>query len=158
MRFAITLMLIPLAACGGGTSGPTPVAVPTATPTPAPTPTPTPTPTPATSIRDSIAGALSAGNEGCSSPGSIHDSKPCKRYGFTVTREGPFSAELNWSPRDTDLDLELWRGSQRLIRTLDVTHPENMSSTVTPGDYEVRVVYYQGTATTFYTLVMVRPL
>lgn len=140
--------------CGGGPAAPSAVTPPptVATTTTTTTTLPLPSPSPSSTVRENYASALSAGNAPCSSPGSIHDDKPCRTYAFSTSREGAFAADCNWSPRDTDIDLELWRGRTRLITTLDVSNPERMSSILTPGDYEVRVVYYQGTASTFFNL------
>ena len=147
--------LAALPACGGGSTAPT-TSAPPPTQVPAPTPTPAPAPSP-TTIVDNLTGSLSAGDAPCSSPGSIHDAKPCQRYPFTVTNNGAMQATLTWSNRDNDLDLELWRGSTRLISTLDVITTEEISSNVSPGLYEVRVVYYQGTTTQRYDLRLARP-
>jgi hypothetical protein len=147
----IVLVLLP--ACGGGGSSPTTVTPPTAVAT---TTTTTTTLAPQT-IVENLGGSISAGDPTCSSPFDIHDNKPCQRYRFTPTNAGAMQATLTWSNRSTDLDLELWRGSTKLISTLSVGTTEEISSNVTPGAYELRVIYYRGETTQPYDLRLAHP-
>jgi hypothetical protein len=155
MRFLAVALALVLIGCGGGSpTAPTApaVVVPTTTST---TTTTTTLPPAAVAITETFSGTLSAGDAPCVSAG-IHDGKPCRRYPFVASTAGPFEATLTWSDRRNDLDLELWRGGTRLISTLGVTETEQMSSNLTAGSYEVRVVYYNGSTTQTYALRITR--
>lgn len=146
-------LVLGVSACGGGGNSPT---APSAAVTTTSTTTTTTTTLPPGPITETFSGALSAGDAPCVSPASIHDGKPCRRYPFTTSNAGQFEAVLTWSDRRNDLDLELWRGTTRLISTLEVGTTERMSSNLTPGSYEVRVVYYDGSTTQGYDLRITR--
>jgi len=83
--------------------------------------------------------------------------QPCRTYAFTTTTNGTLQVTLSWSG-GVDLDLELWRGTTRVISTLGgAGTAESMSVSLTPGSYEVRVVYFSGTSGQNYQLQIIRP-
>lgn len=152
MRLAILILGLALVSCGS-TSSPT-----------LPSPTTTiqtqpqaPTRAPATpQISDHFSGTISQASPRCSSPGSIHDGKPCLRHTFTTNGSGPIRVQAVWSwlsgSSPTDLDLELWLDSRRIAETTDIdTNDDTISTEVIdgidsflPGRFEVRVIYYSG--------------
>ena len=79
----------------------------------------------------------------CQSPGTIHDGKPCQRYGpFEVPTFGSFSALLQWLPGPNEVDYEFWRNGERHSYTTEAIGPQDATfGGIGPGSYEVRVVY-----------------
>ena len=113
-----------------------------------------PLPRPATTT-ETLAGTVSGASPACAGSGA--GNSRCERHAFTVTASGAVDARLTWSTASTDLDLELWQGGAKIASSDGMTAQETMTATVTPGAYEWRVVYYDGSAAQPYTLAVTRP-
>ena len=149
MAFRFGAVVCVLCIACGSSKGPT-----APDPTPVPTPASTQTPGP---IVQTLTGTLSEGDSVCSSPGSAHDNKPCRRYPFTTTTAGELDTILTWSG-SADLDMEAWRGSTRFISSARIgDSTDRMRTPLEAGSYEVRVVYNSGTTLANYTLQMTHP-
>jgi hypothetical protein len=97
-----------------------------------------------TTVNESFTGSLSPGDGGCPGSGGTPNGKPCVRYPFTLYNNGTLFVRLTWSNSSTDLDLEYWRGASRRTSTGRDNNTETISTTISPGSYEVRVVYSSG--------------
>jgi hypothetical protein len=110
--------------------------------------------TPGHSAGGTFQGSISATDPRCDSPGSIHDAKPCQRYGpFEVPKSGSFGVVLQWPPGGlNELDYEVWRNGVRFTQSTEVNGPQDaVSGACSAGSYEVRVVY-MGAGTQNYQL------
>ena len=114
---------------------------------------PFPLPT-SNTVSETLTGTLSASSAACSGSGSGNSS--CLRHAFSVGASGTIEGRLAWSG-DNDLDLELWRGSTKVASSDGVTTTETVSTSVTAGSYEWRVVYYSGSSSQSYSLAVTRP-
>jgi hypothetical protein len=82
---------------------------------------------------------------------------PCHVYTVNVHNAGPLEAKLTWSG-GADLDLELYRNDTRIANSSEAGGTEELvSSTVSAGSYQLRVIYYLGSTITKYTLRIARP-
>ncbi len=102
---------------------------------------------------DTMTAILSRGEPRCSDGGA---QRPCRVYPFHISASGVLQARLTW-PEDVDLDLALFRGGILIVNSMGVTNTENLSSTVSPGDYELHVTYYGGSVIANFTLAVTRP-
>ncbi len=75
--------------------------------------------------------------------------RPCKRFALGVTSQESLRARLAWSGGH-DLDLELWRDDTFVAASLTCqacgvgSSDETFTATLSPGEYEVRAVLFQG--------------
>ena len=119
-----------------------------------------PIPTPTTSpVTETFNDSIKYGDSACASIG-VWDGRACRRYSFTITTPGSLQALLT-SSGETDLDLELWRGSTHLeVSDSDAgDNVEGINRSLSAGEYELRVVCFYGSTndTTEYTLRITRP-
>lgn len=136
---------------------PTPTPLPGLTPIPNPGPIPNPTPTPSLiplPVTQTFSDSLGP-DDGCTNVGS-QDIRPCRRYLFSTAAGGTLRVTLTWAG-NTDLNLELWRGTTRLISVTGGGNSETMIAELPAGSYEVRVIYFSGSLTQSYQLEIDRP-
>jgi hypothetical protein len=106
-------------------------------------------------LDDMLTGAASGGSPVCGT-GSI--AKPCAAFDIPIHHNGVLGAVLTWSSGSNDLDLELYRGTTRLASSSTATRTEESISTqVSPGLYQLRVVYYQGSTVQNFQVRVNRP-
>lgn len=107
-------------------------------------------------IVETLTGSVSGGDSACG--GSIGNS-PCQRFSFGVHHDGVAEAVLSWGSGINDLDLELWRGSTQLARSIGVSrNEERVSANVQAGGtYQWRVVYWSGSTVQSFSLQVRRP-
>lgn len=100
-------------------------------------------------FRDSISGGT---------PTTCGD-KPCKTFTVAVHHDGRLEAELTWTDRSNDLDLQLWRGDEMLSESDDIlTVREFISADVQGGHrYELRVIYFDGSTIEEFELRVTHP-
>jgi len=101
-------------------------------------------------------GTIKATDPTCTSPGSVHDGKPCQRYGpfDVVGSPTEYWVNLDWLPGPNDLDFEVWRNG---VRVTEVNHQMFgsrllLASGGPSGMYEVRVIYVGTTTSPLYQL------
>ena len=84
---------------------------------------------------------------------------PCKRFALVVAFEKNLRAQLHWEGAH-DLDLELWRDDTFVVASLTCqacgvgTSDETFTTSLSPGDYEVRVRVYEGSGTMPFDLMV----
>jgi predicted phage tail protein len=118
--------------------------------------TPPPAP-PAPSVLETVhSGQISGGSAPCA---TALGSQPCAIVQFAATRDGNMEAVLRWGNENTDLDLDLYRGSTRLATSGAVIGTEErISSVVQAGQtYQLRIYYWRGSTIENFTLTLRRP-
>lgn len=119
---------------------------------PAPAPLPTPVQPPQLVV-DTFDDVIGPADDGCV---NVSEARPCRRYPFSTTTGGTLRLTLTWTG-ETDLDLELWRGSNRLISVNGSGTTERLTFDLAAGFYEVRVLHTAGDAAQSYQLQITRP-
>ena len=110
--------------------------------------------TPTGTINETFTGTMTGFD-----PVSCSDSivvRPCKIITFHVYGSGTLSATLTW-PESPDIDISLWRGGGAVAASREVGNMESISTSVSAGDYEYHITYYQGSGNANYTLRVSRP-
>jgi hypothetical protein len=85
--------------------------------------------------------------------------RPCKRFVIVVTSQETARARLEWSGGH-DLDLELWRDDTFIVASLTCqscgvgSSDETVTTTLSPGQYEVRAVLFEGVGATSFNLTV----
>jgi hypothetical protein len=86
--------------------------------------------------------------------------RPCKRFVLAVTSSAAtLQARLEWSGSH-DLDLELWRDDTLVVASLicqacgQGISEETFTTTLPPGEYEVRAVLFEGVGPTTFKLTV----
>lgn len=161
-RLAVVGVCVLWLACAAYDSPSAPQSTVTPSPAPAPAPAPTAPPTPApipSPVTEMFNDSIKYGDSACASVG-VWDGRACRQYSFTITVPGSLEALLT-SHGETDLDLELWRGSTRLdVSNSDAgDNIEGINRSLSAGVYEVRVVCFYGSTIdpTEYTLRITHP-
>ena len=150
----LALVLL-LAACDGGNGNPaspsptlgTPIA---SSPTTAPTPA-APAPTPVGATPETFTGSISGGSPVFPTCGAAAltstflEDKPCSTVSVVPNTSGTLTASLTWRGGNSDLDLYLFRGDDRLASSVGVGAEEEIRSRVSEGmTYQLVVSYYRG--------------
>lgn len=100
--------------------------------------------------------AISGGDARCQ---TTLGQQPCKTFNIGVHHDGQLDAELRWSNRDNDLDLDLYQDGTRIATSGGVvTTQERITTTVRAGlAYQLRVYYWRGATIEHFTLTVRRP-
>jgi hypothetical protein len=99
-------------------------------------------------------GTVSGGSTRC---GSIV-TKPCATFNIPIHHTGTLEATLSWNSGVNDLDLELYRGSTELASSNGVSrNEERITSGVSQGMYQIRVIYYNGSTVQDFQVRVRRP-
>lgn len=105
-------------------------------------------------IGDTRTGTMSGSDATC---GGMFFRLPCRRFTFTVGTSSSVRAQLQWTGTQ-DIDLELWRDDTFVVASLVCqscgvgTSQESFTRVVPPGDYELRLTWFQGGGSTPYTV------
>ena len=103
---------------------------------------------------DTLTGIISGGEPQCSD--GYYSQSPCRTYPLHISASGVVEATLTW-PESADLDLALFRRGTLIVSSSGSTHTEHLSSTVSPGDYELRVLYFNSSVIANFTLTVTQP-
>jgi hypothetical protein len=106
-------------------------------------------------LDQTLTGAVSGGT--ASRCGSF-TTKPCATFSIPIHHAGTLEAVLSWNSGVNDLDLELYRGTTELASSNGVSrNEERISSQVSQGMYQIRVIYYNGSTVQDFQLRVRRP-
>jgi hypothetical protein len=99
-------------------------------------------------------GTVSGGSSRCGS--SV--TRPCATFNLPIHHAGTLEATLSWNTGVNDLDLELYRGSTELASSNGVSrNEERITSGVSQGLYQIRVIYYSGSTVQDFQVRVRRP-